>query len=109
MSCLLNSARITQGQTDRATLDWLEGTVNLAQMLREEIMAYVEGRQALAALRTWLADHVQEIANSDDPDVERLDGQAWILIAELDYGHRDEADVRTRLAAAITPERHAAA
>ena len=48
--------------------------MNLAQILREEIKAYTEGRHGLIELRSWLADHVQEIADSDDPAVEGLDG-----------------------------------
>lgn len=81
--------------------------MNLAQMLREEIKSYVEGRHNLNVLRAWLADHVQEIADSDDPEVDRLDGRTWILISEFDYGHREESDVRTALAAAINVQRRA--
>ncbi len=75
--------------------------MDLTQALREQVRSYVDGRSSIAALRGWLGDHVQEIADSGDPHANALDGLAWILISELDYGHRDEASIRVELQHAL--------
>jgi len=74
-----------------------EDKVHLAEELRDRVRAYVDGRSSLADLRGWLADHVQDVADTRDPELNELDGQAWILISEHDYGHRDEASIKAAL------------
>lgn len=68
--------------------------------LQEQIRAYLAGRSTLVELRDWLADHAQAIVDSGHRELDELDGLVWVLVSELDYGHRDEADVRRELAAA---------
>jgi len=70
--------------------------VDLIEALREQIRSYVEGRSSLAALRSWLADHAQQVSVSRDPALNELDGLVWILISEHDYGHRDDGDQCTQ-------------
>ena len=75
--------------------------MDLKIQLRDQICSYVAGDRGLIDLRLWLADHAQDIADSGDEQLDQLDGRAWILISELDYGHRDESEVRENLAAAV--------
>jgi hypothetical protein len=75
--------------------------MDLTTDLRAQIHSYVEGRSTLEDLRMWLADHVQEIADAGSAELDELDGLVWVLISELDYGHRDEAEVRELLAEAL--------
>lgn len=79
-----------------------EDNVDLALALRDQISSYVDGRSTLPALRSWLADHVQRIADSGDPDIDALDGLAWVLLSEFDYGHRDEGSIRAELRRALS-------
>ena len=75
--------------------------MHLREMLREQARAYVECRSPLAELRSWLADHVQEIADAHDTALDELDGRLWSLISEFDLGHRDEASIRAELSKAL--------
>ena len=75
--------------------------MNLAQELRDQIARYVSGNGSLAELRAWLADHVQQIADSNAPSLNELDGKAWILISEYDYGHRNADDLRKAFSALL--------
>jgi hypothetical protein len=79
--------------------------VSLAEELQERIRGCAEGRAHLTSLRDWLADHVQVIEDSQDDRAEVLADHAWILLAELDYGHRDEQDVRSELGQLLAPSR----
>lgn len=79
-----------------------EDNVNLARGLRDQIRSYIDGRSTLPALRGWLADHVQRIADSGDPDIDALDGLTWALLSEFDYGHRDEDSIRAELRRALS-------
>ncbi len=72
--------------------------MNLARELRTLVTAYVEGESALGELRDWLAAHVAAIDEGDDTVVRDLADRVWILIAEFDYGHRDEDGIREALA-----------
>jgi hypothetical protein len=72
--------------------------MDLVSELREQIRAYVQGRAALADLRLWLSDHVQEISDTGSRELDTLDGLVWVLLSELDYGHRTEDEVRRLLA-----------
>lgn len=69
--------------------------MNLADQLREQILSFVRGERSLSALRSWLESHVQEIEDADDPALDDLDGSAWNILAEWDYGHWDAARVRS--------------
>lgn len=71
--------------------------MNLAQQLQARVRAYVEGQATLTDVRAWLAEHAQAIADAGDAALNELDGRAWILISEYDYGHRDEVGLRTAL------------
>jgi hypothetical protein len=72
-----------------------------AEALREQIYAFVHGRVALRDLRTWLGLHVRAIEDAADPEARDLAGEAWALFSELDYGHRDEDDVKRALLGAL--------
>ena len=74
--------------------------MDLAHELRGRIMAYVEGRLALADLRAWLDARTQAIHDGDG-EVDDLADRAWRLFAELDYGQRQEDEVRQVLAEAL--------
>ena len=69
--------------------------------LQEQIRAYLAERSTLVELRDWLADHAQAIVDSGHRELDALDGLVWVLVSELDYGHRDEADVRCELTTAM--------
>ena len=71
--------------------------MDLAQELRGQISAYLSGAKALADLRDWLAAHVQAIYDIEDQDARELSDRAWILVSELDCGHRDEDSGRQAL------------
>lgn len=72
--------------------------MKIAQELRERTAAFVDGRMSLPALQRWLAEHVQEIADVDDPQTTEWSDRAWILIGEWLDGFRDEPSVRAELA-----------
>jgi len=82
--------------------------MNIAQELRERVSAFVECRGNLRDLQTWLAAHVQAIADADDPQATRLSDELWILIAECGDRLRDEDSVRVDLAELLSPEPAAA-
>ena len=71
--------------------------MDLATELKELIRAYVEGTRTITDVRDWLAVHVQDIEDADDPVAEDLSGDAWTLLAEFDCGHRTEEDLRSEL------------
>ncbi len=71
--------------------------MNLTHELQDVLTAYLDGRMPLEQLRLWLAAHVQALADAGDPEATRLADQVWIVLSELDYGHRDEAEVRAEL------------
>ena len=73
--------------------------VDVLAELRAEIMAFVARKQSLGGLRDWLTDCADEVADSPHREVHDLAGQAWILLSEHDAGDRNEASVRTALAA----------
>ena len=58
----------------------------------------MQGTVTIEALRDWLADRVQAVADSDDPAVQQLAASAWILLAAYDYDYRDETEVRRAIA-----------
>lgn len=71
--------------------------MNLTHALQDMLSAYLDGRMTLEQLRLWLAEHVQELPDAEDPEATRLADQVWILLSEFDYGHREEEDVRAEL------------
>lgn len=74
--------------------------MSLAQELRDQIRAYVDGRASFYDLRVWLAAHVQAVyddADTSDQGVSTLSDRAWILMSEVDYGHWQESDLRAAL------------
>ena len=78
--------------------------MGLKALLQEKIRSYVEGHLDQADLRLWLGDHAQEIASSGDAELDDLDGLVWVLVSELDLGHRDEESVRAELAARLSDD-----
>jgi hypothetical protein len=77
--------------------------MELAAELRELLIRYVQGNVLLSDMRGWLARHARAVAQVDDPALDDLEGLAWLLIAELDRGHRTEDGVRRELHAALHP------
>jgi hypothetical protein len=71
--------------------------------LQSPVAGFSQGKKPVAELRDWLEDHVDEVIESDDQRLTKLDGLAWTLIGELDRGDRDEASIRTELGAVATP------
>jgi hypothetical protein len=69
----------------------------LFEELKTTLEAYVDGRVPLSDLRRWLAEHVQEVAEREDPVLYDVNGLAWTLLAEYDYGHIDEGRLRDEL------------
>ena len=69
----------------------------LAHELREQLVAYLDGRLPLAALREWLDLHVQAVVDAGNREVDILFGEAYALLAELDHGHRTETEVQASL------------
>lgn len=73
----------------------------LTEEIRSEIEAVVHDERTLEDLRVWLAEHVQEVADLQNSEVENTADQAWMVLAEWFDGHRDEASTRGALAALI--------
>lgn len=71
--------------------------MDLAQELRDQIDAFIEGREPIGTLRDWLDLHVEAIEDAGVPELDVLTGNLWALLAELDYGHRSETDLRVDL------------
>jgi len=64
------------------------------------LTGYVNERIPLSAVREWLINHVQDVADAADAgDVEtqRMTDITWILISELDRRDRHEASIRDEL------------
>jgi hypothetical protein len=70
----------------------------LAHELTQLVHAYIARRANRNDLEAWLSQHAQGIADGGD-DARRLFGRVSMLLAELGYGHRQEAEVRTELEA----------
>jgi hypothetical protein len=75
----------------------------LKRELLDLINAYVEGQASIDDLVDRLASHVQAVADSADEQLQAMNGEAWILISELDAGLRDEQSVRDAFADLIHP------
>ncbi len=78
--------------------------MDLARELREHLGAYLDGRLSLATLREWLDLHVQAVEDACGPEDRELGtvfGEAHALLAELDYGHRTETELRADLRAIV--------
>lgn len=71
--------------------------MNLDQELQHRITAAVNARAGLRDLRAWLGAHVQDVEDANNQEMGRLAGHAWALLAEYEYGHRDEESVQTEL------------
>jgi hypothetical protein len=80
-----------------------EGTMDLTQELTDQISSYVERRSTLAELRAWLAGRVPVLDANEEPTAHQLTDRLWMVLAELDHGHRDEASVRAALAELLDP------
>jgi hypothetical protein len=75
--------------------------MDLARELHRRINDFVAGRAPLWDLRHWLAEQTQAIFESDDPELQAINGRSWTMIAEFDLGGLDEDDVRHELARAL--------
>jgi hypothetical protein len=69
----------------------------LKHELLDKIVAYVEGRASIDDLVDWLVLHVQAVADSADEQLQAFNGEAWILISELDAELRDAQSVKAAL------------
>ena len=72
--------------------------MDLTREVTDQIRSYVEQRCTIAELRAWLAGLVPVIDTSEEPTARHLADRLWTVLAELDYGHRDETGVRAALA-----------
>jgi hypothetical protein len=77
--------------------------MNLVQELRGQARAYVGGRNSVAALREWLEDRIQIIADAKDPELRGLESERCTLISDHDLAHRDEVGLRSLLAEVSSP------
>lgn len=77
--------------------------MSLVHQVREQIQRYLAEDISLHELRLWLSlpENVQAIATSSDQAVHDLTDRVLLLVSELDYGHRDEPDVRRILTEAL--------
>ncbi|MGH2355548.1 MAG: hypothetical protein ACRDI2_00780 [Chloroflexota bacterium] len=75
--------------------------MDLLAEIEGHVREYVEGRRTVQDLHFELAAFVQDVADSDDERVQRLDGLAWLLISEFSDGHRTEDEVKAQLAAEL--------
>ena len=71
--------------------------MNLAQELTDQIRSYIDHQSTLAELRAWLGSSVPAIDASADAYVRSISDRLWMLLAETDYGHRDEGSLRATL------------
>ncbi len=71
--------------------------MTLAHELESLTGEYLAGRQSLEDVRAWLIDHAQDVVDQEDPRLDELDGQLWLLISEHDRRDRDEASIRAEL------------
>ena len=69
--------------------------------LRKEVGRYLQGQNSLSQFRAWLERHVRQLADTPDATNRLLNGQAWLLLSEYDYGHRTEDEIRTELAETV--------
>jgi hypothetical protein len=74
-----------------------EVTMSLAREIETLTRSYLGERASLEEIRQWLVVHAQDVVETDDPRLDQLDGELWLLISELDRGDRDEASVRVDL------------
>jgi len=77
--------------------------MSLVHQVQEQIRRYLAEDISLHELRLWLfmPENVQAIAASPDQTVHDLTDRVLLLVSELDYGHRDEAEVRKFLTASL--------
>jgi hypothetical protein len=80
-----------------------DSTMTLATELESLIRCYLLGTREMEDLREWLYDHVQAVLDSDDPRLDELDGELWLLISEYDRRDRDEASIRIALRELVPP------
>jgi hypothetical protein len=87
----------------RVKLGSSEATMSLAHQVREQIRRYLAEDISLYELRLWLSlpENVQAISTSSDQAVHDLTDRALLLVSELDYGHRNEPEVRKVLTEAL--------
>ena len=77
--------------------------MDLTRELTDQIRSYIEQRCTLAELRACLAGLVPVLDASEEPSARQLADRLWTVLAELDYGHRDETGVRAALAELLNP------
>jgi hypothetical protein len=61
------------------------------------VQDYVAGHVDLTNLEEWLAEHVQDIADSLDPGLQEANDLLWTLISEKSYGHRSDTEIKETL------------
>ncbi len=75
--------------------------MSFAEDLYKRIEAAAEGSISPSVLHTWLDEHVGSLDEAADDNLDELAERAWMLLAELDNGHRTVADVRAELRASL--------
>ena len=73
----------------------------LLQRLREIASQYVDGSVSAEDLRGHLADLVIPMSKADDPLADELESLIWLMISELDRGHRTEPSMREEIREAL--------
>lgn len=75
--------------------------MSLSEQVGQVLHAYVAARIDRVFTERWLSQRVQSVQDEHDETVSQLIGLAYSLFAEIGYGHRTEAEARSRLAEAL--------
>lgn len=71
--------------------------MRLADEVRVQIEAFVEGCLSARVLEGWLDSIADEIHANGDPTLRQWNGQVYVLLAELGYGDRTAESARHEL------------
>ena len=71
--------------------------MDIARDLVRMLGLVADGKVPIDELYEWLAEHVQEIADSSTSSTRELADQAWIAVGEWQNARRSDADLRTAL------------
>ncbi len=75
--------------------------MELFDELRAAAASFAAGTTTLERLQDWLAEHTREIAWTGDQRVERLSAEVFLSLAEYEYSHRSESQLRGQLREAL--------
>ena len=74
--------------------------MTLLDELTREVQRVLQDQYTLDGLESWLHDHAQDIASTNDPALVHLAGRTWNLLSEYGAGS-SEAYVRQQLYRAL--------